>query len=68
MVEDEWLVPLACRSLFILMELQWLKFDRECNGLMMFKFETRRGNYGKGAYHRMGRTGRGIWIFEAQRW
>jgi hypothetical protein len=28
MVEDELLVPLICRTLFILMELKELKFDR----------------------------------------
>jgi hypothetical protein len=29
------LVPLACRPLFTLMELKWLKLDREWNGLMI---------------------------------
>jgi hypothetical protein len=31
MVKDKWLVSLACRPLFTLMELKWLKFAREWN-------------------------------------
>jgi hypothetical protein len=55
-LEDRWLVPLACRTLFTLMELKWLKLIREGNDDLNLR--PCRATWGKGSM--FGWEGRGV--------
>jgi hypothetical protein len=66
MVEDEWLVPLACMTLFTSNGIKMAKIGKE----WIVDLKLRLGGATRGKQSIFGWEGRGVvcWIFRAPRW